>query len=639
MTDAPLFESFAKREQLRAWACAAIIVSAALAAYHNSFSGALVFDDLPAIRDNPTIRTLWPLTTPLSPPVSSGVGGRPLANLSLVFNYAFGGTSVSGYHAVNLLLHIGSALLLFGIVRRTLWCSARANACALAVALLWVAHPLATAAVSYLSQRTELLMGFCYLLTLYTFLRGTENGAHARRWLGLSVAACACGMMSKEVMVTAPVVVFLHDRTFIAGSLDDAWRRRGHYYLALAATWLVLAFLLTTGLSQRSVGFGLGVTPAQYLLTACEAIVRYLWLALIPAPLVFDYGPVYATNIAGSFAAGFLLATLLGGSAWLLRHRSALGFAGVSFFVLLAPTSSIVPVTHQPIAENRMYLPLIAVIVIVVVGVQTVVRSRATFLAVVGAAISFAAITVARNANYRTELALWTDTVAKRPENPRAHFNVGVVLLDSGRPAAAIPHFEHALQRAPLHAEAHNSLGNAWLALGRLDDASAHYAKAIALRPDYARAWHNRGAALFRAGNITDAIACFERALQLAPDFAATHQALGNAYFRLNQPARAVAEYERALGLDPGLADAHYSAGSACFDLGRFPDAVAHFAAAARLRPRDVEIRNFHGAALLRAGRPAEAIAEFEYALRVQPDFADARENLAAAQAEFARVR
>jgi hypothetical protein len=155
------------------------IVAAAIVAYHNSFSGPFVLDDHPVIEGNRTIRVLWPLWVPLSPPQADGstAAGRPLMNLTLAMNYALGGTNVRGYHAVNLLIHILAGLTLFGVVRRTFLLAARpeyggdAVLPAFCVALLWSLHPLNTAAVTYLSQRAEALVGLAYLLTLYCFIR------------------------------------------------------------------------------------------------------------------------------------------------------------------------------------------------------------------------------------------------------------------------------------------------------------------------------------------------------------------------------------------------------------------------------------------------------------------------------------
>ena len=166
------------------WLAGALIVLAGLAAYHNSFKVPFIFDDVPAIVENPTIRQLWPLWIPLSPPHDSGlpVSGRPLVNFSLALNYACGGTAVGGYHALNLALHLLAGLTLLGVVRRTLLqpvlrarFGAAALPLALAVAVLWTVHPLQTEAVTYVVQRAESLVGLFYFLTLYCFIRAAER--------------------------------------------------------------------------------------------------------------------------------------------------------------------------------------------------------------------------------------------------------------------------------------------------------------------------------------------------------------------------------------------------------------------------------------------------------------------------------
>jgi len=278
-----------------------IVVLAALAAYHNSFSGPFFFDDTSAITANSTIRHF---ESAFSPSPKNATFGRPLINLSFALNYALGGMKVWGYHALNLLIHTLAGLTLFGIVRRTLasrlatrgfqisnlkskivespataqseisnlrFEMPQATLLALAVAVIWVVHPLQTEAVTYISQRAESLMGLFYLLTLYCFVRSTKvekskvqsleskgtptsssqlSTLSSGLWLSGSVLACLLGVMSKEIIVTAPVMVLLYDRTFVAGSFREAWRQRWRYYLGLAGTWLLLARLMT-GLTQR----------------------------------------------------------------------------------------------------------------------------------------------------------------------------------------------------------------------------------------------------------------------------------------------------------------------------------------------------------------------------------------------------
>jgi len=170
---------------------------------------------------------------------------------------------VWSYHAFNLVILVLAGLTLFGIVRRTLapWVGLGASPIAFCAALLWVLHPLLTESVTYVIQRAESLMGLFYLLTLYFFIRAAgTNSRHKRLWFGLSVASGLLGMATKDVMVSAPLIVFLYDRTFLAGGFLEAWRWRRRFYAGLAATWLILPFLvLSTHGRGGTAGFGSGV--------------------------------------------------------------------------------------------------------------------------------------------------------------------------------------------------------------------------------------------------------------------------------------------------------------------------------------------------------------------------------------------
>jgi len=205
-------------------ALAGLLAIAAAGVYGNSLSNPLVFDDIPQIKENQNIRQLWP--------VSAVVEGtrRPVAIYSLAINYHLGGLNPRGYHLVNIGLHILAGLALFGLLRRTLSgpklrprYGSSAAFLAFAMVLIWLVHPLATQAVDSIIQRMEVLMALFYLLTLYTLARAAE-GPERGLWSVLCVAACLLGMLSKEVMVTAPLTALLYDRCFLAGSWREALR-------------------------------------------------------------------------------------------------------------------------------------------------------------------------------------------------------------------------------------------------------------------------------------------------------------------------------------------------------------------------------------------------------------------------------
>ncbi len=244
---------------------------------------------------------------------------------------------------------------------------------AFSITLLWILHPLQTESVTYVSQSAESLMGLLYLLTLYCLVRRAEaDGQGGRLWQCLCVAACLLGMGTKEVMVSAPLVALLYDRAFLSGSFRDAWRRRRPLYSCLAATWLPLALLvLSTHGRGGTAGFGSGVSPwPSYAMNQLQAIVHYLGLCFWPQPLIFDYGSVLSPPTLRVLPYALAIAGLLALTAWGLLRRPVLDFLGACFFLILAPSSSIIPVATEKMAEHRMYLPLIPVVLLVVVGIH-----------------------------------------------------------------------------------------------------------------------------------------------------------------------------------------------------------------------------------------------------------------------------
>ncbi len=689
-----------------------VIAAAGIAAYANSFAGPFVFLDVPAIVSNPTIRHLWPLGPVLNPPSAGGlaVGGRPLVNLSLALNYALGGTNVVGYHAFNLAVHILAALTLFGILRRTL----KSIPLAFATALLWTVHPLQTESVTYIIERAESLMGMFYLLTLYFFIRSVDCGSGSDfqvssfspqpsakmfqvsgfKFQVFAVAACLCGAATKEVAATAPLVVFLYDRTFVSGTFREAWRRHWRLHLGLASSWILSAALLagTGGNRGGTSGFGIGVSWGRYALTQFPAITGYLRLALWPSRLDFHYGAQWVKHPAEVIPQAILVLALLAGSVACFFQKGvkgvrppevknpvfftsggptpfrALGFAGIFFFAILAPTS-LVPGMTQTMAEHRMYLalaPLLCAITCLaasawdlcitdrghalrsagepdvggrvrrspaerdeggptsaispvgaIKGVRPPevkkmgfftsggltpfllrLRQLTPCFCVAAAAVTLAAATFQRNKVYGSEIALWTDTVAKSPWNPYPLNNLGIALSDSGRRTEAIARFTRALELKPDYAEARNNLALALLNEGRVPEAVSGFEAALRLKPDYAEAEANLGVALAGSGRLPEALGHLERAVRLNPGYAAAHNDLAVALAGSGRLPEAVAEYEKVLELEPLHPEVHYNLANA----------------------------------LVGEGRLAEAIAHYEAAISLRPDFAEARDNLAAAR-------
>lgn len=617
---------------------AALIALAVVAAYHAAWRAPFIFDDLPAIVQNPTLHSLGTAWSP--PPGGLPVSGRPLVNVTLALNHALGGLAPAGYHAVNLGLHVLAAWTLFGLVCHT-WRrrapeedEATIAGWAGAVALLWALHPLQTAAVTYIAQRAEVLAALCYLLTLAAFAR-VATSPPSRGWGVVSVVCCLLGMLSKETMVTAPVVVLLYDRVFVAGSFASAWRARRGLYLGYAATWIVLAWLVAAAQSRGgTAGFGLNVTPWAYALTQTEAIARYLGLVFWPSPLVFDYGPALTRDWGVVAAAGTLLVLLLAAVGWLWRRWPAGGFLGAAFFLLLAPSSSFVPVVTQTIAEHRMYLALAVPLIAVAVGLRRGLGPRGWVVLGV-AAVALGAVTSARNADYASAFDLWRDTVAKRPDNFRARYNLGLQWLERGRPDEAVAETREAARRTPENPDAHFNLALMLTRTGQPAEAVVAAETSLRLRPGAADGWLALGNALLAAGRGGEAVPAFARAVEIAPQSFAARNNLGSALARLGRGEEAVAQFTEARRLRPddaeargNLAEAHVLLGGGLLQAGKPEDAMRHYAEARRLEPGSFSVHFNSANALARLGRMAEAADEYREAIRLKPDFAPAHANL-----------
>jgi tetratricopeptide (TPR) repeat protein len=448
---------------------------------------------------------------------------------------------------------------------------------------------------------------------------------------------------TKEVIVTAPLMVLLYDRVLVSGSFRNAWRRHPWVYVGLAACWLPIGLQMSV-IGHQAAGFGHGVAWWDYALTECRAVVMYLRLCFWPHPLVLDYGMFKSVPPAELAPYAAIVVALLAMVGIAFRFSPVAGFAASWFFVTLAPTSSIVPLPGQPMAEHRLYLPLAGVVALAVLGAYAL-AGRRSFIGVAAVAPVLMVLSFDRNRDYGTEESIVSDTLAKNPSSARAHFAVANFLSHvSGRSSDAIVHYEEALKLAPGFADAHRNLGDELAKIpGRLNDAVAQYEDALKLRPDSPATLTNLGNALRNIpGRSKEAIAQYQAALHLRPDYAVAHNNLGLVWSTTPDRSNdAIVQFEEALRADPDYAVAHCNLGDALAKIpGRSDEAAAQYREALRLKPDYVEAHNNLGS--LWANQPAqldEAIAQFETAVGLSPGSAAIHYNLAAALLKAHRRR
>jgi Tfp pilus assembly protein PilF len=537
------------------WILAALLVVIAVWSYSNSFQGVFIGDDFPGIVQNTSIRSLSPITAPLSPPKETTVAGRPVANLTFAMNYAFGsGTnSTWGYHLVNLLIHLLAGLLLFGVVRRSLLTPPlrdrfgdAAAPLAFAIAAIWIAHPLHTQAVTFIVQRVESLMGLFYLATLYCAIRGADGDFQSPGWTTAAIVFCALGMGTKETMVTAPIIVLLW--IWLLRPDIRLFGPPRALLIGLAATMVIVIALALTEARSVSAGFGVkGWTPWSYFRTQIGVIVHYVRLAFWPRPLVFQYGWLPAASWSEVLPQFALLASIAVATLFAIVKRWPAGLLGAWFLLILAPSSSILPISTEVAAEHRMYLPLAAIVAAVVLttaGVSfrlgfrpstdqkpTGSGSRKLTPAVLNVgfallALPLAVATHARNRAYESQEAMALDVVQNRPQNAQAQLTYGSFLVGEGRFAEAEAHLRTALTLplSPSTTEAtarsltHLYLGLALLSQEKADEARKSLQQAIIFRPDLERAYGPLAEAQLDLGHAPEAIVTLEIAIARQPD-------------------------------------------------------------------------------------------------------------------------
>jgi Tfp pilus assembly protein PilF len=566
------------RSVVAAWL---VILVATAVALGQASRAPFLFDDLSAIVRNPTIARLWPAEIPLTPPANSPVAGRPASNYSLALSAALDrviGTPGEplGFHLMNIALHLASGLLLFGVLRRTLRhrtggeLAPASEFLALGVAAIWLLHPLQTEAVDYLTQRTELLVSFCYFAVMYCSIRAWDaDPSRGGWWYVVGVVACTVGMASKEVMISAPIVVVLYDVAFRLRSWRDIATiatGRKVFYVGLAATWLLLAALVI-GSPRTAAGAG-ELTPLDYLHTQGWAVLRYLRLVVWPVGLSVDYG-MRGVGAWQGLPGLTVLAVLAVGTirAWRTPATRWLGFCGAWFFLLLAPSSSVVPVPAEVAAERRIYLALAAVLVALVFGGAVLLRRiwpGATAAPVrrrcaLGGGIMVTALaacfvlTGRRSAEYNDPEALWHGAVTVRPDNARALNNLASVIGDAStdRAAEATALFHAAVAADSSYTPALFNLSVAELQDGHFDRAEVLLRRVTTLDPDDEPALLKLGTLLFARGALEQAAVPLVRATTLVPGDADAHAALGLVELRRGDSTAANRELRTALDLDP----------------------------------------------------------------------------------------
>jgi tetratricopeptide (TPR) repeat protein len=614
-------------------------------AYFNTFDVPFVFDDRGNIVENPAIKSFRYFA---SPSEIEGIAERNLlyvfknryvAYLTFALNYRVHGLDVAGYHVVNLAIHIINALLVYWLVRitfRTPYFASFGGGARMAPvltaffsALVFVAHPVQTQAVTYIVQRISALVALFYVLSLIFYIKARLEGRAGRQCAlyAISLVSALLAMKTKENAFTLPLMVALYEFMFFKGSI----RRRAAYLSPILLTLLVIPLTLMDlggdqggGVENLKKAMGsvapkdeAGVSWWVYLLTQCRVLVTYLRLLVLPINLNFDYDyPVYGSLTDLPVLSSLMFLLLIAGlGAYLAcglrsaRAEMRLAAFGIFwFFMSLLVESGVIPIADV-IFEHRVYLPSVGAFAamasgsILLLGAIRNDKARAAALAaLVLVPIMFAYAAHERNGVWRDEIIILKDVVRKSPRKSRGYNFLGTAYLSRGMTELAIDNYLWALELDPENSRAHNNLGIAYRAMGQTGKAMEQYQVAVELDPEDSRAHNNLGIVYSSMGQTDKAMEHYREALRLSPGFAMVHSNLAFLYLSEGMVEDAIRHFRAALTIDPDSAEAHFNMGMVYFREGKMEEARLRFEEALRLDPEFSQAEQFLWRVLKKGG-------------------------------------
>jgi Flp pilus assembly protein TadD len=602
------------RRHLPASLLLAVPLLLAVAASARVLHGDFVLDDVRVVRENPALGSPAGVLRGFGESLLHG--GRPTTEVTFALSQAMGGPTPLAFHAGNLFLHLAVVVLVFLFTREVLGLAGRgpSSGVAVAVAGIFALHPMQSQAVSYVSQRSEVLASGLYLATLLLLLRAGKPGAGLPRALAgaSALALFVVGMGAKAIVVTAPLAWLLL-LVMVPPARQGREPTRWRWRLLLLAPLALAGLLLVRGAlravaGRPDAGFSVpGATPWTYFLTQWRAVATYVRLLAWPAGQSADWSFPWSSRIGdpGVLLSGAFLACLLGGAVALwLRCRGrddpasadgrAAAFGATWFFLVLAPTSTFLPIADV-LVEHRVYLASWGLFLAAVLGGDRLLarlhpgrRDLVAALAV-GAAWSVLAVALhRRNAVWEGDLVFWQDVVTKAPGKPRPRLGLGVAKIRHGDPEGAVAEFTAGIARvqpeaAGLRAALLHNLGAALIQLGRAKEAVAPLRQAAKLDPAATAPPESLALALWMTGDLDGAEREARGVLDRNPEAALAALVLGQARMARGDDAGAVPHLERAVRARPADAVVRYDLGAAYANLGRVPEACAAWAAVLRL--------------------------------------------------------
>ena len=578
--------------------CLLSLVLVVVVIYAHTLDGPFVFDDRPNIVSNLHIRmSEFSFKNLADAAFKSPANQRPLSNISFALNYYLHGYNRTGFHLVNILIHIGSGIFLYIFVKTTLGTpNIRLDAdqrlwIAFFTAAIWMVHPLQTQSISYVVQRMNSMAAMFYVLSmlLYARFRLCERRKQKCSLLAGCIIAALLALASKQIAATLPFVILAYELYFFRQARSKIYIASliGCFLLTIVTVLILLGGdpidRILMGYERRE------FTLIQRLLTQPRVVLFYLSLLIWPSPSRLNLDHDFALSHSlmdpiSTVLAILALAVMILIAAITAKKQPLVSFGIVWFFTNLVIESSIIPL--EIIFEHRTYLPSMMLILTMVSVAFKVIRPKWLCVALLSILTAAGSIgTYTRNQVWTSAVTIWQDSALKSPQKARPYNNLGVALASVGRVNEAYQMYRRSLQIKPDYATAHYNLGYTLAKNDHFKEGLVHLNESLRLEPNNKDTLNDIGVVMVMQGRLNEAVDHFKEVLRLNPTYSRAHNNLGIALGRQNNLTEAIYHYQEALRLYPDYAEAHNNLGLALQRQGKFEAAHHHFDKARRIDP------------------------------------------------------
>jgi len=646
-----ILEQAYSKYRLPAVLIAAVCIAVLIVHWPVLSAKALSFDDNQYLTENvlvqyPSFNSIKRFLTEILEPTTVDGYYQPLTMISLMFDYALGGSEANlvPFHITSLTLHIANTALIIALLYLLfgqIWVAA-------GVGLLFGVHPLTVEPIPWIGERKTLLAAFFSLWCLVFYVIYTRK--NVRRLYFWCLALYLLALMSKPTSMPLPVVMLLIDYWPLNRlKTQDTRLKTNELSILRDAGYLILdklpffilggIFAVITYISQSRTAvtvlpgeFG----PSRIPLVLSHNIIFYLYKMVWPMKLSSHYAfpePVNLSQpmmLAGVIGTCILILLLLISLRW--TPAALVGW--LIFFVAILPTMQIIGFSNVIASDKFAYLPSVGLLMILAAFLVWLCNKRFSTLCR-AAAVIILVLACGESVATRRYLVCWQDTIklyenmlSLTPNASPLHLNIGITLQLQKKLDEAISHYNRALELKPTDAGIYNSLGTAMEAKGDANEAVRCYLEAIKLRPHYGEAYYNLGHLFQSQGKIDEAIKYYQQAIKLKPSFPDTYYNFAYLLASQGKIDEAISYYRQGLQVKPYDSDSYNNLGIALEAKGNFNEAINCYRKAVHFKPDNAESCYNLGHSLQSQGRLDEAVGYYSRAIKIKPDYAKAHNNL-----------